>query len=119
MTYADACAHFGGKSNLIDQSNRHFPNLATLTPDGSSVTLTPEGLDYLEELDRQRQQQADEEARRMSDYAHADENTQKHFRHDWRIAIFEALSGFILGAIADHFFDIIGNAARLWRFLFH
>ena len=62
-------------------------------------------------------EQARHEAERISDRAHADQDRKLHFKHDWRIAVFNAISGFVLGAVADHFFDIVGNAVRLWSSL--
>ena len=72
-----------------------------------------------ERLEHQRKQRAEEEEKARSQRSYADQQTQKQFRHDWWIAIFETLSGFILGAVADHFFDIVGHASRLWSSLFH
>lgn len=69
--------------------------------------------------DERTQQEASRAADRISDRAYADQNAKKQFRHDWRIAIFETLTSFILGAVFDHFFDIVGNAARLWLALKH
>ena len=74
---------------------------------------------YEKQLQKERQQKASEEAKRIADRAYADQNTKKQFRHDWRVAVFEVLGAFILGAIADHFFDIVGYADRLWSALFH
>ena len=67
-----------------------------------------------EELLQQRDQDAAdqrayEDAKCCEERAYLDQNAKKQFRHDWRISIFEAVSGFILGAVADHFFDIVGN----------
>lgn len=74
----------------------------------------------LKEARDEREKQAIQHAAdRVADRAHADENTQKQFKHDWRIAIFNVTAGFILGAIADHFLDIVGNAVRLWLALKH
>ena len=76
-------------------------------------------LEYEQQLEHQRKQRAEEEEKARSQRSYADQQTQKQFRHDWRIALFEALSGSILGAVADHFFDVVGHAARLWSSLFH
>ena len=62
-------------------------------------------------------EQARHEAERISDRAHADQDRKLHFKHDWRIAVFNAISGFVLGAVSDHFLDIVGNAVRLWSSL--
>lgn len=56
-------------------------------------------------------------ATRAAEHSYIDENRKKQFSHDWRIAIFNLVGGFILGTIADHFFDIVGYALRLWAFL--
>lgn len=76
-------------------------------------------LEHEQQLEHQRKQRAEEEEKARSQRSYTDQQTQKQFRHDWRIAIFETLSGFILGAIADHFFDIVGHASRFWCSLFH
>lgn len=78
-----------------------------------------EYLELKQQLERDIAERARKEAERMSDRAYADENTKKQFRHNWRIAIFEVVGSFLLGAIADHFFDIVGNAVRLWLALSH
>lgn len=85
-----------------------------LTELGQAAILEHEQL-----LKQQEQDRAEREAERAANRAYADENTQKQFKHDWRIAIFETFTGFMLGAIADHFLDIVGNAARLWLALKH
>lgn len=69
--------------------------------------------------DRRAQQRSQQEASRRAERAYLDQQTKKQFRHDWRIAVFNVLAGFILGAVFDHFFDVIGYAAMLWRSLFH
>lgn len=69
-------------------------------------------------IDRQRQQHAYEASKAAADHAYADEQAKKQFRHDWRISAFEVFGGFILGAIADNRFDIVGKAARLLALLF-
>jgi len=74
-----------------------------------------EALRRKDELEQQKQEEARKDAERASDRAYADENTQKHFRHDWRINIFNVTAGFVLGIVADHLFDIVGNAVRLGR----
>ena len=74
-------------------------------------------LEHKDELEQQEEQRARKEADRASDRAHADQDRKLHFKHDWRIAVFNAISGFVLGAVADHFLDIVGNAVRLWSSL--
>lgn len=69
--------------------------------------------------DERERQEAKQAAQRVEDRAHADQNAKQQFKHDWRIAIFNAISSFALGAIADHFFDIVGNASRLFLALKH
>lgn len=66
-------------------------------------------------LEQQKQEEARENAERAAERAYTDENTKKQFRHDWRIAGFNLLGGFVLGAIVNHFVDIVGYAAWLWR----
>ena len=66
-------------------------------------------------LEQQKQEEAGKNAERASDRAYADKNAKKQFRHDWRIAVFNLLGGFVLGATVNHFVDIVGYAAWLWR----
>ena len=70
-------------------------------------------LEHKDKLEQQEEERARKEADRASDRAHADQDRKLHFKHDWRIAVFNAISGFVLGAVADHFLDIVGNAVRL------
>lgn len=71
-------------------------------------------LEHKDKLEQQEEERARKEADRASDRAHADQDRKLHFKHEWRIAIFEVLCGFLLGAISDHFFDIVGRAVELW-----
>ena len=71
-------------------------------------------LEHKDELEQQEDQRAREDAKRASDRAHADQDRKLHFKHDWRIAFFEVFGGFVLGAVADHLFDIVGRAVELW-----
>ena len=70
-------------------------------------------LEHKDELEQQEEERARKEADRASDRAHADQDRKLHFKHEWRIAIFELLGGFLLGAISDHFFDIVGRAVEI------
>lgn len=58
------------------------------------------------------EQRAYEDAKSCEERAHLHQQTKEQFRHDWRITAVNLLGGFILGAIADHFFDIVGNTTR-------
>ena len=71
-------------------------------------------LEHKDELEQQEEERARKEADRASDRAHADQDRKLHFKHEWRIAIFEVLGGFLLGAISDHFFDIVSRAVEIW-----
>lgn len=89
-------------------------------PDGS-YRITAAGITALS-VEKQRLQDKEDEhsyqaAARAAEHSYIDENRKKQFSHDWRIAIFNLVGGFILGTIADHFFDIVGYALRLWAFL--
>ena len=73
--------------------------------------------DYLEhqdELEKEEEERARKEADRASDRAHADQDRKLHFKHEWRIAIFNAIVGFFVGAISDHFFNIVSRAVEIW-----
>lgn len=71
-------------------------------------------LEHKDKLEQQEEERARKEADRASDRAHADQDRKLHFKHDWRIAFFEVFGGFVLGAVADHLFDIVGRAVELW-----
>ena len=58
------------------------------------------------------EQRAYEDAKSCEERAHLHQQTKEQFRHDWRITAVNLLGGFILGAVADHFFDIVGNTTR-------
>lgn len=100
---------------LIDReylfANRFFPT-AYVTRSGIRA-YKQEWLRRKDELHKQEQQEAQKNAERISERSYADEDTKKHFRHDWRIAVFETVIGFILGAVVDYSVDIVGNAVRL------
>ena len=71
-------------------------------------------LEHKDELEQQEEQRAREDAKRASDRAHADQDRKLHFKHEWRIAIFNAIVGFFVGAISDHFFNIVSRAVEIW-----
>lgn len=72
-----------------------------------------------EEMREQRsKQKEDEETSKREERAHLDQQTKKQFRHDWRVAAFEVFGGFVLGAIADHFFDIVSYCSSFLSSLF-
>lgn len=71
-----------------------------------------------DQLEYEKQQAAAKDAERAEERAYLDQQRKKQFRHDWGIAIFNLTVGTALGAILDHFFDIVGYAADLWRSLF-
>ena len=77
------------------------------------VKMRRDFLEHKDELEQQEEERARKEADRASDRAHADQDRKMHFKHEWRIAIFELLGGFLLGAISDHFFDIVGRAVEI------
>lgn len=66
----------------------------------------------------QKDQQAAQEAQRAEERAYLHQQTKEHFRHDWRITIVGCAINFAVGAILDHFFDIVTYATNLWRSLF-
>lgn len=88
-----------------------------LTPEGEeALRLEDERLAAAKEAakdaeNERARQKAEADAAKAEERSHLDQQTKKQFRHDWRIAIFEVVSSFLLGAIADHFFDIVGNTA--------
>lgn len=72
-----------------------------------------------EQAKREREQQEILNAQIQADRTDADKKTKKQFRHDWRIAVFNTFISFALGAVFDHFVDIVSHASDLWRSLFH
>lgn len=74
--------------------------------------------DLEKQLQRNQEEHAKHKAAEDAQRANLDEQTQKQFRHDWRITIVGGLINFALGAIFDHFFDIVGYAANFFRSLF-
>ena len=92
-----------------------FISTAYITPTGVQAYLN-ETLARKDQLEQEKQEEARKNAERLSDRAYADEQTQKHFRHDRRISIFSSAICFVLGIISDYFLDIVGYAVRLWRF---
>lgn len=91
-----------------------FYSTAHVTPEGL-LAYQEETLRRKDQLEQQKQEEAGKNAERAAERAYTDENTKKQFRHDWRIAVFNLFGGFALGAIVNHFVDIVGYAAWLWR----
>lgn len=71
-----------------------------------------------ERLKEKAEKKADEETSKREERAYLDQQTKKQFRHDWRVAAFEVFGGFVLGAIADHFFDIVSYCSGFLGSLF-
>ena len=83
---------------------------------GTGVSaLAEESLRRKDQLEQESREQARKEADRVDERSYADKQTKKHFRHNWRIAIFNAVCGFIAGAASEYFLNVIGNAVGLWR----
>lgn len=101
------------------------PNFLYLLPPEKrgwyQMKITGEGFTLLqlhkEKLQKEIDIEAKREAKRLEDVLRSEQNRKKQFRHDWWIAIFTAVTGFISGAVTDHFFDVIVNAVRLWEFI--
>lgn len=84
--------------------------------------ITSAGMDALraeeDRLQNKEEQRAEEETAKQEERAYLDEQTKKQFKHDWRITICSLIGGFILGAITDHFVDIVGYCASAFGALF-
>lgn len=84
--------------------------------------ITNAGMDALraeeDRLQNKEEQRSEEEAAKQEERAYLDEQTEKKFRHDWRITIFSLIGGFILGVVSDHFLDIVGYCSGFFRALF-
>lgn len=74
--------------------------------------------DLEKQFQRDQEEHAKHKAAEDAQRANLDQQTQKQFRHDWRITIVGGAINFALGAIFDHFFDIVGYAANLLRSFF-
>ncbi len=72
-----------------------------------SYHITPAGEDALLEFEKECEKEAEQKRQYNEQIALANEDRQKKFKHDWRIAIFSAVSGFILGLIVEYFTEIL------------
>ena len=72
---------------------------------------------HKEKLKKEVEAEAKRQAERTENIMRADKNRKKQFRHDWWIAIFTAVTGFVSGAVTDYFFNVVVNAVRLWEFI--
>ena len=71
-----------------------------------------------ERLKEKAEHKADEETSKCEERSYLDQQTKKQFGYDWRIAIFNLIGGFIMGAIIDHFFDIVSYCSSFLSSLF-
>ena len=60
------------------------------------LTLDSRGLEFLEEEEQKRKQDAEEAAAQEAEKIEFLEKERREFRHDWKIAIFSALAGSLL-----------------------
>lgn len=85
--------------------------------------ITRSGFAALQSEKQEREEEAKREAKEAAKQAQADaradQQLHKQFKHDWRVAIFNVLSAFVLGLVAQYLFDIVGVATRAWNSLFH
>ena len=72
---------------------------------------------HKEKLQKEIDIEAKREAERLEEVLRSEQNRKKQFRHDWWIAIFTAVTGFVSGAVTDYFFNVVVNAVRLWEFI--
>lgn len=70
-------------------------------------TITPLGTDALLAFEQDQEERAQQKREHDEQIAKADEDRKKQFKHDWLVAIFSAVVGFVLGLIAEHFINII------------
>lgn len=73
----------------------------------SWYTITPSGIDALLDFEQNQKERAEQKRKYDEQIAKADEDRKKQFKHDWLVAIFSAVIGFILGLIVEHFIDIV------------
>lgn len=81
-------------------------------PEGGRISstvfrLTPAGEALLSALDRYEQQQAEEQRKYDEQITQANKNVQKQIKHNWLIAIFTTIAGFITGLVCEYFFQIL------------
>lgn len=90
------------------------------------MAITPKGLAALraarladeqaQEAEHQRQQELARQQRREQEAVHAqqsqlDQQTKKQFKHDWLIAVFELVGGFVLGLVVEHFTNVLDKVS--------
>ena len=90
------------------------------------MAITPKGLAALraarladeqaQEAEHQRQQELARQERReqeavLSQQAQLDQQTKQQFKHDWLIAVFELVGGFVLGLVVEHFVNILDKVS--------
>lgn len=63
--------------------------------------------DELYMFEQNQKERAEQKRKYDEQIAKADEDRKKQFKHDWLVAIFSAVIGFILGLIVEHFVDIV------------
>lgn len=78
-----------------------------LSISAASYHITPAGEDALLEFEKEREKEAEQKRQYNEQIALANEDRKKKFKHDWRIAIFSAISGFILGLIVEYLTEIL------------
>ena len=69
--------------------------------------LSTNGNDELYMFEQNQKERAEQKRKYDEQIAKADEDRKKQFKHDWLVAIFSAVIGFILGLIVEHFIDIV------------
>lgn len=69
--------------------------------------ITTLGNDELYMFEQNQKERAEQKRKYDEQIAKADEDRKKQFKHDWLVAIFSAVIGFILGLIVEHFIDIV------------
>lgn len=88
---------FSSKPDLLtdDLRFKHLSDMGYITQNpgiGNAVSLTPKGVAYLDEMEKLRQDKAEQR------------------RHDWRLAIFTALAGALLSQPLWALIDSIASA---------
>ena len=103
-----------GLGCIANTMNREF---MAITPKGLAALRAARLADeQAQEAEHQRQQELARQERREQEAVHAqqaqlDQQTKQQFKHDWLIAVFELVGGFVLGLVVEHFVNILDKVS--------
>lgn len=120
VSLTDINEHFGRDTHSTLSVLLKFKYITTCWfDDDTIIRLCPLGEHALDEyrhsLEEAQQQQADQERQREEDRAYAAQENRKNRHHDYLVAVFEVILGFILGIIAEFKMDIVTFVIQLFE----